>query len=353
MKNAHKEKCVTLPIAQAACEIPIDLQIFLDCAAESNIQLVFHTPASTAIYLTESQFDDKYSPYSMQKSSRPLLARNIEYLYLEANDYKNILQTGGIIKSTFSGYAKFEKPSRELVQSTPDDYHFINVIWQRVIDFPKISKYSSNYREQYDSFTSCHPQPNSHQLPENILEIEKKIHIKLEDLMITRKDLNLIRGKLGTPKTDYGKFIVREWTSSNLAILNEASTYFFSLPETHLNRPSAEKINEIKSWLRAKWHGHPGESLLEQAANIIIPDKFYAYSPSNEAISKETRNENNEYASTALIIINDTAKRYHKEKLENKHTDNWGKKIIKYLNEEHGLGVRISRSASTIIIQKD
>ncbi len=353
MESIDESKRVILPVTQAASEIPVEVQIFFDCAADNDIQLLTHVPASTDVYLTETKSKDKNLPYSMRHPSRPILTTNIDFLCLNPIDYRHILQTGYIRKNTFSGCAELDKTSRKIIKSTPDIYYFIKIFLPRPKKTEQPLKTYGKDREQYDSFTTCHPQSNNYSSPENILEIEKNIRINIEDLLITRKDFNLIRSSLSTPEIDYGKFIPGEWTSSKLAILNEASTYFFSTPEAYRTRPSQERREEIKNWLRAKWGKEPGDSLLEQAINIIKPDKFYAEAPLKYEISEDSKERNNEYASTTLIIINETARLFYQKKLKDQHTCDWGRKIATHLHEKLNLGKKASRAASTIIRQAD
>ncbi len=128
--------------------------------------------------------------------------------------------------------------------------------------------------------------------------IKKPIPITLESLLIRAEELSRI-AQIAT--RELGKLEAQEWMSSMLLDLNEASTFFFS------NSVDPDR-KRIHAWFMEKWSEFRlGDDVINQAVYAIMPDSFYRDAPSKYKVKPEIRSKYNDYASTALIIINELA----------------------------------------------
>lgn len=241
---------------------------------------------------------------------------------LEASDCESVLEMGSFPKNEFTAVSLFEKGTGS-VHLTPNAYA------KRFL--------AKQYKVVYLSGSFFTFQKGD-------LSVEKSIVIRFDDILIGIEDLQAIKQDLRNTEPDYGKFKKGDWTSTMLAHLNEASTYFFSSPKP--NATTNEMVTEIETWLRERWgRESAGVVLVNDAAKAIIPDE----AEPKVKISDYILGMRNDYTSTTLIKINEAAFHYWTEMKSKNEKYRQDKKLLDDLNTDYGFEGRLIKTVSTII----
>lgn len=320
--------------ALVADELGITAKAFVSLALKLNLTLLVEVPDNTEIYLKGITLSSpphtfldalEFSPTDPDAPVK--VSSEIKYLCLKASDCELALEMGNLKKNEFQAVSLFEKGVGP-VYLNPDDYtvRFLARTYKIVY-----------IKGAFFTFQKTAP------------SLEKSITIIFDEILISVKHLQAIKQGLESNRPNYGKLTKEEWTSTTLARLNEASTFFFSgeFPSiTSQQKPDTE----IRNWLLQNWNPRPGNDLLMQAINAILPDKLYLNSPPKEKVSDALRSEYNTYTSTSLIILNEAAKMYWNIGQANK-TKNFPKRetIKAELQAEWGITVKLAAAAATII----
>lgn len=176
----------------------------------------------------------------------------------------------------------------------------------------------------------------------------KSIYLAEARKYLRKSDVTLIKKALLESQPEYGVFVPGDWTSHALRVLNEASTYFFRTDHNRDKNLSKEEVKEIQEWLRKKWKekgNHHGIDLRREARKIITPSKISLIQIERSAFSRETLSQYNEYDSTCLIAINETAKKFHTTQPKAESVD-----IQQYLESTYEITAKAAEKAAVIII---
>lgn len=324
---------------EVAFELGITPKTIVDIASKLKSFFLIKTPENTEIYLRCSERKrlarlrgELALIFDFGRAERTfLVTSNIDFLCLEPSDYESLIPMGHIQQKEFNSIATIEK------------------------DFEITILNSATYTDRYPitatavngTFDSFHKEKSIPLLPPNKPTQEKTITFTFNDLFITTKDLKAIREDLSNKRPAYGKFKTEEWTSTMLAQLNEASTYFFSGESNNIDK--TQLCNEIKNWFARHWVDG-GKDLIEQATNALLPDNLYKSAPPKNKVNDSLRNEYNSYASTALILINKKAKECWQEMKSSKnYTFPKNESIKRDLQSDSGLSAKLAVAAATII----
>lgn len=317
------------PAAQVADELGITAKELVNFVQEFKFSLFIEIPTDIEIYL-EGIIVSKL-PTTALEVTQPHKPKNHEtnikanpdvlYLCVNASDCELTLEAGSIKKSTFDAVAIFKKGTG-VIRLTLNEY----------VAYSLSEKYIISYTsELFQTFLkSNQPTPSP-------------ISIRYENLLIGIENLQIIKQSFINPEPDYGRFIKGNWTSTMLAQLNEASTYFFSSPKPISSEK--ELIADIEEWLRVRWGKDRGADLINEAAKAIIPQSAKA----GGKISEYILGISNDYTSLTLKNINEAAYSFwgnknvgDKEYLQDSH-------ITPSLEKEYKFKGRLSVAVSTII----
>ncbi len=166
------------------------------------------------------------------------------------------------------------------------------------------------------------------------------------DIYISRHNAEKLLKERSTesPKSNTNQIKKEYWMSEKLLDLNTASKLFISELDQDVSRDKL--LSTIEDWLRTRW-GTSGARLIEQAALAIIPDELYWAAP-----KKPDSKMSGDHRSSALIIINETAK-----SIEDKFSETGKKRdkattIQKELIDNHSFTKNLAIAATSIIILK-
>ena len=177
----------------------------------------------------------------------------------------------------------------------------------------------------------------------------------LTDLSLTERDIHitydaysLLKTKLtgetnSEANSEPNSTIKQYWMSEKLFDLNRASDLFFSRIN-HGNRD--EILKNIEDWLSEKWNT-PKARLIEQAALSVIPDELYRSAP-----TKTSNNITSNHRSSALTIINETAKAVEDNFLKKGGRRDKAQTIESELINKHRFTKIMATAAATIISLK-
>lgn len=240
------------------------------------------------------------------------------------------------------------------------------LMWEEIISYGEASICSLEHvyfhtRQNGLEGISAKEQLRNSLKPLASLVIDAKFFIASESETVQPSEISITESQLAIRSTDALQIINilsnttsrprKEWESSMLSDLNEASDRFISGAESLLESDKETLLREIEIWLLARWE-KPGEILLKQAALAIIPDKLYGNAPSKKP-DNSTIKKYPPYASTSLIAINETAVFFWRRSQEQTRKP-FPKRdeLLRYLMEEYGLTVRLAGSAAAIISLK-
>lgn len=327
-------------VSQVVLDLSISLETLFALASTENCSFFIDVPDNTDIYFRGYEIIRKNNNFlRRQKSSclekGPLIRvhQEIECLCLKPSECLQLLHREKIRVKAFQAVGLMNEDGS---MAFIDERHYK----KRYPDDMQNAVYMSVSFLTYYPVEASLDWPNRPPQPMN----EKSMAIRRDDLLISAEDLNKITLKIRAAAPEYGKFKSQDWTSSMLMDLNEASTLFSSSAQ------DPDKL-KIKSWFQKKWeHKRVGKDVIEQAVNAILPDRFYSKSPSMDGELLDVVKEYNSYASSALILINEAAKRYWKEMQAAHDPKRFAKRdvIITELQEK-GLTRKLAGAASTII----
>lgn len=311
MKSINDNNLKIHSAAQVVDELSIAPQKLINLASKLKCTFLIAIPDNTSLYLKGKRFTKLATSFAeaARRTTRndqdtPLEVNpEVEFLCLEASNYNSIIQRGKLRKKEFASVALFDEKTK-IMYLDPNQYA------KRYITDGDVPIYIEG------AFYSYLRQDATNAEKQNQFAHEKSVVIHFDDILINIEDLQAIRKELSVKEPACGKFKKGEWTSTMLGQLNEASTYFFSGESN--NNDKAQLCNEIKKWLGRKWT-EKRDGLLEQAANAILPDHLYKYSPPRETVNEQLRYAYNSYASTALILINEKAKKCWQEMQSSTH----------------------------------
>lgn len=320
---------------QVISELGITAESLTDLASKLKSTFLIDVPDNTEVYLNGTTL--KRLTTTFAEAARNLsdfdydapikVDPAIEFLCLTASDCEEIIQRGALRKKQFESVALF-KIETGTTYLYPTDY-----AKQFLPSQGKVIYITGSFKTFQRGDAS----------------IEKSIIIRFENILISTRALQAIRQELKNKEPDYGKFQKGDWTSTKLAQLNEASTLFFSQDHNNRSELSIEKREKIKAWFRAHWGTESGADLIEQAVNAILFDQFYSKAPPKEKVNEILRGEYNSYASTALIIINEAAKK-HWDDMQSRQGGHFDKRdSIKGYLTNIGLTVKLAAAVATII----
>lgn len=323
---------------QVISELGITAESLTDLALKLKLSFLINVPDNTSIYLIGTKL--RKLPTTFVEAARqathtdqdtPLEVNpEVDFLCLEASDYNAIIQRGELRKKEFTSVAILDEYRQGITYLSTNQY---------------AKRYVTNNEHPVyiEGAFYSHIQQNKTNKP----LLEKSITIRLDDILISSKSLQAIKKEILNKEPVYEKFKIEIWTSTMLAQLNEASTYFLSGESNNVE--NSQLRNEIKKWLDLKWT-EGGKDLLEQAANAILPDDLYKSSPPRETVNEHLRSLYNSYASTALILINEKAKECWQE-MESSTHKKFPKRdsIKKDLKDNSRLSAKLVDAAATII----
>lgn len=320
-----------------ARELSISHQTVVDTASKLKASLLVKTPEDTEIYLRDSykkllvnRWGNWGKVLDFNRNERTISATlNASYLCLDPSEYEPIVPMGQIQIKEFKAIAKLE---------TNYDITILDA-----------TAYASLYSliEFKGTFDSFHKEKTDPLMPPGSPNKERILTVEFADLLITSGDLQAIRKELNRKRPSYGVFQVEEWTSTKLAQLNEASTHFLSGESIHVDKSVLR--DEMITWFGSRWEGS-SQDVIEQAANAILPDSMYNIAPQKIEVNDSLRNGHNEYASTALILINEKSKAYWKD-LQSGKIRIFPKRqtIIDELCQEYNFTVKLASTTAAII----
>lgn len=319
-----------------ARELSISPETVVDTALKLKLVFLVKTPEDTEIYLRDSykkllvnRWGNWGKVLDFNRNERTIAATlNANYLCLDPSEYEPIVPMGQIQIKEFKAIAKLET-----------NYEIT------ILD---AATYTSLYSrtEFKGTFDSFHKEKTEPLMPPRSPNKERVLTVEFADLLITSKDLQAIREELSHKRPAHGKFQIEEWTSTMLAQLNEASTHFSGHFD---NLERVQLRDDIKRWFKNNWTGR-GEEVFEQATNAILPDDLYPRAPPRRLLKDLLRLEYNDYASTALILINEKAKEYWAD-VQSGKLRAYPKRetIIEELIAESSFSVKLAHAAAVII----
>lgn len=296
-------------VEKAMKDLDMSDEIFLDHIEELKIFLMLDPLDNVEIYLIESDRNDSRNPQI--KFRHPILdvTQNIDFLCVSPNEFRFAVHAGHHKQSKFHAIALFDKDKTKINIVKPHEYDH-----GRKNEIPMLAYLFGSF------VTTKRINKSETYLSDGITESRLSLTIKATELFILAKDLQAIRGKIIQDPKNYGKFEPKEWTSSKLADLNEASHYFFSKNDSTSKDSASTNIESIREWFRKKWGDEPSDVLIDQAARSIQPDHLYDAAPPRDKVCEEIKAKYNDYASTTLIIINEIAEKYWHEMVKNNRT---------------------------------
>lgn len=265
---------------------------------------------------------------------RPMkIGTEIEYFCLDPDEYKLIPQKIKISKSNFSHIGIYQD-GVGLIKLNPTDY-----ARRLATSKPEIRYITGSFRTFEKNKKSTWGVP----------EHEKSIDFSFADLLVAPQDIPKLSAELEL-NTPAKALIPGQWMSEWLHDLNELHAYFFS-PGNQVGQASLEKTKkEIEKVLRSRWiTKDKNTALFRQAVFAILPDRLYPDKPKDKKPSPEIQEQFKNHSSTALLLINQAAKKLWEEKMlrpDNKYPSRAG--IIKELTDWK-LTANLSMAAARII----
>lgn len=340
MPDAIDNNYKLYPVVQSARSLSISLKSLFELALSESCAFLVHLPDNIEIYLNrelispDKNFMGRVAGQRHIPKSLIHVDQKIELLGLDPTKCLPLFHYEKLLKKEFEFVG--------LLNEAGNVMRFDPISYKRQYPEKHLGLYITGSFLTYESAEAGLDWYGKRSQP----TIQKSIEILIGDLLISAEDLAKIDVKLRASQPDYGEFEQHVWTTPMLMDLNQASKLFSSGERD----PDEE---EIRNWFRKKWEfkeKSPGKALIEQAAKAVLPDHFYSSSTlRSKSVSADVREKYNDYYSTALIIINETAKYFH-EKLENKEIKKFPTQddIIEYLKKK-GMNVRLARCASTIM----
>lgn len=299
---AHSDYSL-LPAAEAAQSLSVSLATLFESAEQEECYFLIDIPDAVEVYFdsghTQVSKESIFGrPVRRPQEEEPLIRVHpeIEFLCLKPAECTPLIHRKQIWKKVFSAVGLMnEDGSVEFIGKLNYKGRYPDQRLRKLSLSGAFLTYEP--AEKGQDWLGQQHQPTA----------EKSVHIQADSLLICAEDLNKIVGKFRGSGREYGKFEPEAWTSAMLADVNEASTFFFSEGKT------ANK-KDIETWLKQRWKQRDtGVDVIAQASNAVLPDDEYSCAPSRTQLSQDTVSKYNEYASTALIIMNEAAKRYWKE----------------------------------------
>lgn len=320
-------------VADTAKKLSISIEELIDIATEAARDSYFfiYTPDNTSIelsgeYCSAATAIRERTIHSAKEVKAQIVDSRIEFLCLSNQDLQNLIKRSTIRKKDFSITAMIDEED----------------------GFTAIS--ARNYLKYFPATEGYIYLNGTFKALSSDTSQEKFIAIDLPDLHIANHTLKKLEEVLTNREPNYGKFTKEVWASEKLVDLNEASTFFFSTEKNLATATPANIEKEIITWLKLRWTDSLGIDVFEQAAKAILPDQLYPKSAPKNIINEDTRRQYNDYASTSLIIINESAKYYWGE-MQLSHRKSFEKRdVIKFeLTEKYNITVKLANAIATII----
>ncbi|GGY79919.1 hypothetical protein [Marinobacter zhanjiangensis] len=334
------------PAEKAAQDLSISLATLFELASQEKCSFLIDIPDAVEVYIrgrdTLRSGDGIFGrPANRRLQQEPLIRvhREIEFLCLKPSECSLLMHRVKIGKKVFPAVGLMNADgSVECIDTLSYTKRYPDQRHQKLNMFGGFLTYQPS--EEGLDWLGQQQQPTT----------EKSVPIRTDSLLICANDLDKIARRSRATGRNYGKFEPEPWTSTMLAHLNEASTFFFS---------AGGNVDKaiIKDWFRQRWaHREVGRDVIEQATNAILPDHLYRDAPPRNQLSQDTINNYNDYASSALIIMNEAAKGYWKA-MESRRTKKYFAlryTIIKELSGPDGKGfTRKLAGATATIIRPD
>ena len=331
------------PAEKAAQDLSISIATLFELAAQEKCSFYIDIPEAVEVYIKGrnpmlAKLGGRVPRANRRLEPEPLirLHHEIEFLCLEPSECSQLTYRERIVKKQFPAVGRMNSGgSMERIDT---------------------ASYTQLYRDQRHKDLNLFGVFLTYQPAEKGLDwlggqrqptTEKSVSIRTDSLLICADDLAKIARRSRANGRDYGKFEPEPWTSAMLADLNEASTFFFS---SGGNAATPDKAT-IKDWFQRRWARRGvGRDVVDQATNAILPDDQYTSAPSRTKIPQGTVEKYNEYASTALIIINEASKRYWEEMQSSQNKKRYAKRdTIKVELEGQGFTAKLAAASAAII----
>jgi hypothetical protein len=331
------------PAEKAAQGLSISLAALFELASQEKCSLLICIPDAVEVYIKgrdalTSRNGIFGRPANRRLEPEPLIRvhREIEFLCLEPSECSLLIHREQIGKKVFPAVGLINADgSVELIDTLSYTKRYPDQRHQELNMFGDFLTYQP--AEKGVDWLGQNSQPTT----------EKSVFIQTSSLLICASDLDKIALRARASGRDFGKFEPGPWTSAMLVDLNEASTFFFS-SSSNSARVDKEKI---KDWFQQRWTRRKvGRDVIDQATNAILPDDQYPNAPSRTQTPQDTVKKYNEYASAALIIMNEAAQRYWEEKQSSQIKKQYAKRdIIKIELEEQGFTAKLAAASAAII----
>jgi hypothetical protein len=320
-------------VADTAKKLSISIEELIDIATEAARDPYFfiYTPDNTSIelsgeYCSAATAIRERTIHPANEVKAQIVDSRIEFLCLSNQDLQSLIRRSTIRKNEFSTLAIIDD-ELGFTTITPHNYpcHFPN---------PEKYFYLNGRFKTVSSGTSQ----------------EKFIAIDIQELLIANHTFKNLEEALKKREPSYGKFTKEAWMSEKLVTLNEASTLFFSTEKNLAADKHASIEKEIITWLQSRWTDVDGTYVFIQAAKAILPDQHHSVAPLQNLFNEETILQYNDYASTSLIIINESAKNYWNE-MQSSHQKSYAKRktITDELRSKYKIKAALANAIATII----
>ncbi|MGU2655783.1 hypothetical protein ACVFMH_17550 [Pseudomonas aeruginosa] len=301
---------ILLGIRQAkdiASERTVSSALLIEIAYKLDIRLFIRIPSNdidtfllgTSNKRMLSAFPELASDNWPFDYDRPMqIGTEIEYFCLEPDEYKLILQKIKISKSNFS-YIGIYQEGVGLIKLDPTDY-----ARRLATSKPEIRYITGSFRTFEKNKKSTWGVP----------EHEKSIDFSFADLLVAPQDIPKLSAELEL-NTPAGASIPDQWMSEWLHDLNELHVHFFP-PGNQVGKALLKKTKkDIEEVLRNRWiTKNKNTALFRQAVFAILPDRLYPDKPKDKKPSFEIQEQFKNCSSTALLLINQEAKKLWEEK---------------------------------------
>lgn len=339
---------ILLGIRQAkdfASEQAVSPEVFIGAAHRLDIRMFIRIPVNDVdTFLLGTSNRRMISTLSELASDdwpfdhdRPIqVSADHEYLCIDPDDYKLIAQKIITSKRIFSHVGIYEEDVG-LINLSPTDYA------------RRLAKSKPGTIYITGSFRTFEKNRKS---PWGIPEHEKSIDFSFADLLVAPQDISRLAAELeiNTPKIASTPL---QWMSERLRDLNELHMQYFPLGN-QVDEISLKKIKEeIDKVIRIQWPtNNNNNTLFQQAVFAILPDKPASGLRNSGKLTPETQEQFKNHSSTALLLINQEAKKLWKDKQEAPDRKYPKREII--VGELRGLGLTVNLSmAAAKIIRPD